>query len=70
MALVGEAGPELLTLPGGAMVRPFSERLDVSGNININITGNTAGLSTELLADVVSERLIDTIKQEGLRRWS
>ena len=66
---VGERGAERIFLPQGAVVKPLSYGgMDVSGNININISGDGTGIDTDLFSEIISERLIDTIKQEGARR--
>lgn len=68
-AVVGERGPELVGLPSGAFVSPFFNRLDVSGRITIDIAGEgIEHLDSDFISDVVSERLIDSLKQEVFRR--
>jgi len=68
-AIVGERGPELVGLPSGAFVSPFFNRLDVSGRITIDIAGEgIEHLDSDFISDVVSERLIDSLKQEVFRR--
>jgi len=66
---VGERGAERIFLPRGAVVKPLGYGgMDVSGDININISGDGSGIDTELFSEIISEKLIDTIKQEGARR--
>jgi hypothetical protein len=66
---VGERGRERIFLPQGAVVKPLNYGgMDVSGDININISGDGAGIDTELFSEFISGKLIETIKQEGARR--
>ena len=66
---VGERGAERIFLPQGAVVKPLDYGgMDVSGNININISGDGTGIDTDLFSEIISEKLIETIKQEGARR--
>ncbi|MFE4397212.1 phage tail tape measure protein [Kitasatospora sp. NPDC056808] len=46
--LVGEAGPELLNLPGGATVTPLSRAAAGGGVVEVRITLDTAGADSEL----------------------
>ena len=66
---VGERGAERIFLPQGAVVKPLGYGgMDVSGDININISGDGAGIDTELFSELISSKLIETLKQEGARR--
>ena len=66
---VGERGRERIFLPQGAVVKPLGYGgMDVSGDININISGDGAGIDTELFSELISSKLIETLKQEGARR--
>ncbi|MFD4660840.1 phage tail tape measure protein [Kitasatospora sp. NPDC058444] len=46
--LVGEAGPELLNLPGGATVTPLSRAAAGGGVVEVRITLDTAGADSDM----------------------
>ncbi len=47
MALVGEAGPEVLHLPKGAQVSPLEKTVEKDVTLNINLSGLPAGIDEE-----------------------
>lgn len=66
-AVVGEAGPELLTVTGNkAVVQPLTNqtRNNYLGGITMNVYG-AAGQDVNELADLVADRIIDVVHQEG-----
>lgn len=69
-AIVGEAGPELLTVSGGdAIVRPLTG--GTTNNYNSNMGGVTVnvygapGQDVEELAEIVSEKISDATSRKG-----
>lgn len=69
-AIVGEAGPELLTVSGGdAIVRPLTG--GTTNNYNSNMGGLTInvygapGQDVEELAEIVSEKISDATSRKG-----
>lgn len=68
--LVGERGPELLMLPGGAQVmntEATSSRIGGGGNIVINISGNVYGMDD--LTEQVTRELVPAIaRAAGIHR--
>ena len=61
MAIVGEAGPELLNLPTGARVTP----LDKAGGITINMNGAT--IMDDYGVDRMMDRVVERLNALGVR---
>lgn len=63
-AIVGDNGPELLTMNGGvATVQPINNTTNVGG-INLSVYG-AQGQSVQELADVVMDRIQQAVNQRG-----
>ena len=66
-AVVGEAGPELLTVTGNkAIVQPLTNqtRNNYLGGVTMNVYG-APGQDVDELADLVADRIIEVVHQEG-----
>ena len=64
-AIVGDNGPELLSMNGGvATVTPINNSTTNLGSINMNIYG-AAGQNVSDLADIVMTRIQDAVSQKG-----
>ena len=64
-AIVGENGPELLSMNGGvATVTPINNNTTNLGSINMNIYG-AAGQNVNDLADIVMTRIQNAVAQRG-----
>ena len=64
-AVVGDNGPELLTMNGGvATVTPINNTTTNLGSINMNIYG-AAGQNVNDLADIVMTRIQNAVNQRG-----
>lgn len=66
-AVVGEAGPELLTVTGNkAVVQPLTNqtRNNYLGGVTMNVYG-APGQDVNELADLVADRIIEVVHQEG-----
>lgn len=65
-AIVGEAGPELLTMQGNsAVVQPLTNHTRTTNMGGINITIYSApGQNVEELAELVSEKISDTVARQ------
>ena len=61
--LVGEQGPEILSLPRGATVTPLGKAS--GGNININITGNH--IASDIDINRIGDKLVAKLKLAGVR---
>ena len=61
--LVGEQGPEILSLPRGATVTPLGKAS--GGNININITGNH--IASDIDINKIGDKLVAKLKLAGVR---
>lgn len=64
LSLVGERGPEILNLPGGAEVIPLDRGGDYY-DINVNITGNY--ISSDYDVDRIGEQLVRILQRKGVR---
>ena len=63
-AIVGDNGPELLTMNGGvATVQPINNTTNVGG-INLSVYG-AQGQSVQELAEVVMDRIQSAVNQRG-----
>lgn len=66
-AVVGEAGPELLTVTGNkAVVQPLTNqtRNNYLGGVTMNVYG-APGQDVNELADLVADRVVEIVHQEG-----
>jgi hypothetical protein len=64
-AIVGDNGPELLTMNGGiATVQPINNNTTNVGGINLSVYG-AQGQSVNELADVIMSRIQTAVNQKG-----
>lgn len=64
LALVGEAGPEMLHLPKGAKVAPLEKTVEKDINLNINFTG----LPTDIDESMLKQFLLRIIREPEVGR--